>query len=215
MRMLLLVLLFIGAGSAGAAERPANFVLHNEARAVPDVRFVDGQGHALTLADFKGKVVLLNVWATWCPPCRKEMPALDHLQATLGGSDFEVVALSVDRAGVEPVRRFYGETGVSQIKVYLDASGKALRTLDAVGLPTTLLLNPEGREVGRLVGPAVWDSPEMVAFLRERIGLLKGGTAMKSVPSNAAGDKPGLGRHDHVTGGAAPANLGVIAHDHE
>lgn len=171
MKLVLLALwLFVGAAALGAAERPANFILHAEPRPVLELHFVDGEGRSRTLADFEGKVVLLNLWATWCPPCRKEMPALDHLQAALGGPGFEVVALSIDRAGVEPVRRFYGETEVKHLGIYLDTSGKALRGLGAVGLPTTLLLDREGREVGRLVGPAVWDTPEMVAFLRERIG---------------------------------------------
>ena len=175
MRGLVLALwLSLVAAPLGAVERPANFVQHPEARRIPEVRFVDGEGVPRTLADFKGKVVLLNVWATWCPPCRTEMPALDHLQATLGGSAFEVVALSMDRVGAAPVRRFYGETGVKQIAVYVDPTGRALRDLGAVGLPTTLLLDPDGREIGRLTGPAVWDAPDMIAFLRDHISRLTG-----------------------------------------
>lgn len=172
MRVLFLTFwLFAAASASGAAERPANFVIHPQARPVPEVNFVDGEGHPRALADFKGKVVLLNLWATWCPPCRTEMPALDNLQAALGGSDFEVVALSLDRAGVEQVRRFYGEIGVGRIAIFVDRSGKALRDLGAAGLPTTLLLDREGREVGRLIGPAAWDSPGMIRFLRDRSGL--------------------------------------------
>ncbi len=170
MRWLVLTLL-LAAAPLAAADRPANFALHDEARPVPEITFVDGEARARTLSDFKGKAVLLNLWATWCAPCRKEMPALDRLQAAVGGPDFEVVALSLDRAGVEPVRRFYGETGVKEIAIYLDASGKALRDLKVTGLPTTLLIDREGRELGRLIGPAEWDAPEMVAFLRARIGL--------------------------------------------
>ncbi|MFX6230437.1 TlpA disulfide reductase family protein, partial [Acinetobacter baumannii] len=86
---------------------------------------------------------------------------MDNLQAALGGTDFEVIALSVDRGGVEPIRRFFGETGVKRLPIFVDLSGKALRDLGALGLPTTILLDREGREVGRLVGPAAWDSPEM------------------------------------------------------
>ena len=167
---LFLALLVLAAAPAAATERPASFVLHREPRPVPDLRFVDGEGGTRTLADPRGKIVFLNVWATWCPPCRQEMPALDRLQAMLGGPGFEVVALSVDRAGAGPVRRFYGETGVGRIAVYVDASGRALRDLNAVGLPTTLLLDQEGREIGRLIGPTVWDEPKMVRNLRERIG---------------------------------------------
>src|SRR5262249_34528033 len=119
-----------------------------------------------TLADFKGKVVLLNIWATWCGPCRKEMPALDRLQAALAGPDFEVVALSIDRGGMDAVRKFFADIGIRNLAMYLDSSGQALRTLSALGLPTTLLIDREGREIGRLIGPAEWDSPEMVEFVR-------------------------------------------------
>ena len=164
-----LALLLVGAGAAAAAERPASFVWHSEPRSVPELQFVDGEGQARTLGDFRGKVVLLNVWATWCPPCRQEMPALDALQATLGGPDFAVVALSVDRAGANPVRRFYDQTGVKRLALYLDVSGRALRDLGAVGLPTTLLIDRGGREIGRLIGPTVWDAPEMVEALRQRV----------------------------------------------
>lgn len=165
-----ILLLVASAVPVGAAERPADFVLHPGARPVPEVHFTDGEGRPRSLADFRGKVILLNLWATWCPPCRHEMPSLDRLQAMLGGADFEVAALSVDRAGIEPVRRFYDEIGVRDLVTYIDPSGRAVRTLGAVGLPTTLLLDEEGREVGRVARPAVWDSPAMVAFLRERVG---------------------------------------------
>ena len=159
------------AAGAAASDRPANFVLYAEPRTLPPVSFTDGDGQLRSLVEFRGKTVLLNVWATWCPPCRQELPALDRLQELLGGPEFEVVALSVDRAGVEPVRRLFRETGVGRMAIYLDVSGKALRSLNVVGLPTTFLLDRQGREVGRLVGPAVWDTPEMVAFLRTRIHL--------------------------------------------
>jgi thiol-disulfide isomerase/thioredoxin len=133
---------------------------------VPQVRFTDGDGRPHALADFRGKVVLLNVWATWCLPCRKEMPTLDRLQAALGGQNFAVVALSIDRQGAEAVRRFYSEIGVRNLAVHVDASGQALSALAALGLPTTILIDAEGRELGRLMGPAEWDAPDMVAFLK-------------------------------------------------
>lgn len=172
MRWLLFVLLLVGsAAPVGAADRPANFVLHGRPRALPEVRFTDGEGRPRSLADFHGRVVLLNLWATWCPPCRHEMPSLDRLQAMLGGANFEVVALSTDRAGIGLVRRFYDGIGVRDLATYVDPSGMAVRALGAVGLPTTLLLDGDGREVGRVSGPAVWDSPEMVTFLREHTRL--------------------------------------------
>jgi thiol-disulfide isomerase/thioredoxin len=120
----------------------------------------------MSLADFRGKVVLLNIWATWCAPCRREMPTLERLQAELGGPDFEVVALSIDRKGLSVVKEFYEELGLQQLGIYVDASGTASRELSALGIPTTLLIDHEGNEVGRLAGPAEWDSPEMVTFIR-------------------------------------------------
>jgi thiol-disulfide isomerase/thioredoxin len=124
---------------------------------------VDGDGRNLTLADFEGRVVLLNIWATWCPPCREENPTLDALQARLGGSDFHVLPLSIDRAGLEPVRRFYRETGIRNLDLYIAEDTRAMLALAVVGLPTTILIDRIGRERGRLAGPAEWNSPEAVA----------------------------------------------------
>ena len=151
---------------AAGQEPPKNFVMHDAPKPVAAINFDDAQGRSRSLAEFKGKVVLLNIWATWCGPCRKEMPALDRLQAALGGPDFEVVALSIDRGGVDAVRKFFADIGVRNLAMYLDSSGQALRTLSALGLPTTLLIDRDGREIGRLIGPAEWDSPEMVEFVR-------------------------------------------------
>jgi len=147
-------------------EPPKNFVMHDAPKPVAALKLDDAQGQSRNLADFKGKVVLLNIWATWCGPCRKEMPALDHLQAALGGPDFEVVALSIDRGGMDAVRKFFADIGIRTLAMYLDSSGQALRQLGAVGLPMTLLIERDGREIGRLIGPAEWDSPEMVEFVR-------------------------------------------------
>src|SRR5262249_41310529 len=150
---------------AAGQEPPKDFVLHDAPRPVAAIKFDDAQGQSRSLADFKGKVVLLNIWATWCGPCRKEMPALDRLQAALAGPDFEVVALSIDRGGMDAVRKFFADTGIRNLAMYLDSAGQALRQLGAVGLPTTLLIERDGREIGRLIGPAEWDSPEMVEFV--------------------------------------------------
>ena len=166
--VLLLLLLAALAPAAGAAE--PNFTVVNPPKALPEVRFTDGDGRSRTLSDFKGKVVLLNVWATWCVPCRKEMPTLDRLQGALGGADFQVVALSIDRNGPDVVRKFYGEVGIRHLDMHIDRSGTAVRELGAVGLPTTLLIDRAGREVGRLVGPAEWDAPKMIAVIRRQIG---------------------------------------------
>ena len=139
------------------------------AKEIPELQFEDGAGRAHTLADFKGKLVLLNLWATWCAPCREEMPALDRLQAELGGPRFEVVALSVDQQGPQIARKFFAEVGVKSLALYIDRSAQATFKLGAVGLPSTLLVDPSGREIARHVVPAKWDSPEVVASLRRRI----------------------------------------------
>jgi len=148
------------------AQAPAGFAVHEGPRPLPDIQFENSQGEAMSLADFRGKVLLLNIWATWCAPCRREMPTLERLQAELGGPDFEVVALSTDRKGLPVVKEFYEELGLHQLGMYVDASGKASRELSALGVPTTLLIDREGNELGRLAGPAEWDSPEMVSFIR-------------------------------------------------
>lgn len=149
-----------------AAQEPRKFIMHEAPKLVAALQFKDGDGHSRSLADFRGKVVLLNIWATWCVPCRKEMPALDRLQTTLGGNDFEVVPLSIDRGGMDVVRKFYAEVGIQKLGMYRDNSGSATREFGAVGIPTTLLIDREGREIGRLIGPAEWDSAEVVEFLR-------------------------------------------------
>ena len=147
-------------------QAPAGFAVHESPRPLPEIQFQNGQGKAMSLADFRGKVVLLNIWATWCAPCRREMPTLERLQAELGGPDFEVVALSIDRKGLPVVKEFYEELGLRELGIYIDVSGKASRELSALGVPTTLLIDRQGKEVGRLLGPAEWDSPEMVSFIR-------------------------------------------------
>lgn len=149
-----------------SADAPQKFALHPAPKPVPEIQFQDSDGKALTLQDFRGKVVLLNIWATWCIPCRHEMPTLDRLQAELGGPDFQVVPLSIDRNGFEAITKFYGEVGIKHLAIYLDSSTEAASKLGAVGLPTTLLIDRDGGEIGRLVGPAEWDSPDMVTFIR-------------------------------------------------
>ncbi len=146
------------------------FVFKREPEALGDIAFVDGTGAAKTLADFKGRVVLLNVWATWCVPCRKEMPALDRLQKDLGSDKFEVVALSVDRGGVEASRKFLDSISVSSLKLYVDPTAKMSSPLKIIGMPTTLLINAEGKEVGRLTGEAVWDSDDAKKLIKAVAG---------------------------------------------
>lgn len=144
-----------------AAAQPA-MLLHQEPRELLPPPFIDGEGRQLTLGDFRGSIVLLNVWATWCVPCREEMPTLDRLQAQLGDENFHVLPLSIDRGGLDPVRRFYEEIGIRHLGLYLAEDMRAMVALGVLGLPTTLLINRDGAEIARKVGPAEWDSPEAV-----------------------------------------------------
>src|SRR5260370_35996687 len=154
---------------AFAGEPPTNFILHETPEPGAVVRFEDDQGQPRSLAEFRGKVLLLNVWATWCAPCIKEIPALDHLAAALNGADFAVVAVSVDRKGIDAVRKVFAERDVQKLPIYIDRSGEALRAVRAIVLPTSLLIDPHGSEFGRHVGPAQWDSAATIAFFRHAV----------------------------------------------
>ncbi len=155
--------------SVTAAAEPTAVPLHDTPRPLPEIAFANERGDMLTLDRWRGKIVLLNVWATWCGPCREEMPTLDRLQATLGGERFDVVALSIDRAGAGVVRRFFNEIGVKHLDIFIDETMKASRDLKILGLPGTLLIGPNGQELGRRIGPAEWDTPAMIAFFESVI----------------------------------------------
>ncbi len=151
------------------------FPLLDEPRELPDLTFLDGQGHETSLAAFDDQIVLLNIWATWCVPCREEMPSLDRLQARLGGPDFQVVALSIDNGGLPIVSAFYQELGLEALDIYVDSTGAAARDLGVFGIPTTLLIGQSGRELGRLAGAAQWDSDAAVELIGTMIVLATGG----------------------------------------
>ena len=136
---------------------------------IAEVRFVDADGQPMSLADFRGKQVLLNIWATWCGPCREEMPTLDRLQTRLGGPDFQVVALAIDREGIDVVRDFYAELELQALRIYVDTSTMAPINLNVLGVPTTLLLDGNGREIGRYTGPTEWDVEAVVSAIREQL----------------------------------------------
>ena len=146
------------------------FVVHAEAQDVPEFSFgADGDGEK-SISQWKGKVVLLNLWATWCAPCRKEMPDLDKLKADLGGADFDVVAISIGRGGFDKPREFLKEIKVGHLKLYNESSGRLGPKLKAFGMPTTLLIDRNGKEIGRLIGPAEWASEDAVTLLKAAIG---------------------------------------------
>jgi thiol-disulfide isomerase/thioredoxin len=144
----------------------AAFVFKPTPEPLPKVTFVDAAGKERTLDDWKGKVVLLNLWATWCAPCRKEMPGLDRLQSELGSDKFEVVAVSVDRTGTAGAKKFLDQINVGKLAVLADPTARMGATLRAIGMPATLLLDTEGREIGRMVGPAEWDTAEAKALIQ-------------------------------------------------
>jgi thiol-disulfide isomerase/thioredoxin len=155
-------------------EAMAAFVVRPKPLPLPDFSFEGPDGAKVSAARLKGKVVLLNIWATWCVPCREEMPQLDKLQAELGGDKFEVVAINVDKNGAEKAKAFLEETGAKNLARYTDPTGKLFATLKAVGMPTTLLLNAQGEEMGRLVGPADWASPEAKKLIEAAIAAETG-----------------------------------------
>ncbi|MSP67091.1 MAG: TlpA family protein disulfide reductase [Alphaproteobacteria bacterium] len=156
--------------AASAQEFPGNAELHAAPRSLPALAFTDGDGRPLTLEAFRGRVVLLNLWATWCGPCRREMPSLDRVQAALAAPDFLVLALSIDRKGREVVAPFYRELALTRLGIYLDTTGRAPFTLGARGLPVTLLIDREGREVARVTGPLEWDEPAGRALIARVLG---------------------------------------------
>lgn len=146
--------------------REPRLTMQAKPRPLPRLDIRDANGKPVPFKQFRGKVVLLNLWAAWCGPCRTEMPALDRLQAKHGGPRFEVVALSTDAGGVKAVREFYDALKIRRLAIYIEGDENVLASLGAPGIPTTLLIDPEGREVGRYVGAADWGSEEFEQVLR-------------------------------------------------
>ncbi|MDO8775540.1 MAG: TlpA disulfide reductase family protein [Burkholderiaceae bacterium] len=138
-------------------------------RDLPDLRFSDPAGRPTSLSKFQGRMILLNLWATWCPPCREEMPALDRLNARLGGDRFTVVTLALDSPAKADA--FLRQIKATTLQNYTDTQGLALSTLGVTTVPTTLLINAQGREIGRLSGAAAWDEKPALdliqSFLKE------------------------------------------------
>jgi thiol-disulfide isomerase/thioredoxin len=141
---------------------------------LPALSFTDAEGKPRTLADFQGKTVLLNLWATWCVPCRKEMPALDALQTRLGSEKFEVVAVNIDTRNLDKPKAWLQEVGIRQLGYYADPSAKVFQDLKvagkAFGMPTTLLIDAQGCELGVLAGPAEWASDDAVKLIEAALG---------------------------------------------
>jgi thiol-disulfide isomerase/thioredoxin len=151
----------------------ANFSLRETRRELPELTFVDRDNKIIKLSDFQGQVILLNFWATWCAPCKREMPSLDRLQGDLQSDDFQVLAVGQDQKGIEKVTTFLNDLGIKNLAPYNDDTLKGARRLGIYGLPGTMLIDRKGLEIGRLIGPAEWDSDEAKAMIRAVIAEQK------------------------------------------
>jgi thiol-disulfide isomerase/thioredoxin len=165
------LLVLPGIGSATGAETTVSdqpplgqFVPASPPRPAPKVGFTDANGNTLSLSDFAGKLVLVNLWATWCAPCRKEMPSLERLQTRLGDR-ITILAISEDSNGSKAVAPFAAKLGLKAVKTYLDPQSAVGRAFKVDGLPTSFLIDRQGRVLGRVEGGAEWDSPKMLAIL--------------------------------------------------
>jgi thiol-disulfide isomerase/thioredoxin len=173
---LLLLLVLMGAGTAvenGAVplERPrlGEFIPSSPPVPAPTISLVDLAGNTVSLSEFAGRFVLINLWATWCEPCLREMPSLERMQSRFGDK-ITVLAISEDRGGSKTVEPFINKLGLKSFKTYLDPKSEAGRAFKVVGLPTSFLIDREGRVLGRVEGAAEWDSPKLLGVLKSVLG---------------------------------------------
>ncbi len=152
-------------------------ILHSEPQRESAAMFTDPQGGEHSLADYEGKYVLLNFWATWCTPCRVEMPSLDRLQARLGGDAFAVVPVATSHNPQPAIDRFWEQAEISNLPILLDPDRLLAADFGALSLPLTIVLDPQGREIARLIGDAEWDSDSAVAILSALSGAEDNGLA--------------------------------------
>jgi thiol-disulfide isomerase/thioredoxin len=143
----------------------AGFQRQADPAPMPAVAFIDEAGNATDLSRFKGKITLVNLWATWCSPCVKEMPSLERLKTARKSDQFDVATISEDVQGAPAVEAFFAKNGLAGLPRYLDPKNAMTRAFKLNGLPTTLLLDREGREIGRFEGVADWDGPEALRLI--------------------------------------------------
>ena len=155
---------------ARAAGEMSKFERAKTPKPLPDLAFQDADDKPLRFGDFRGRALLINFWATWCAPCVKEMPSLDRLQAKFPKDKFLVLPLSIDGPTKTKVVPFYKDQKLANLGIYFDKGRKAMQGLDVTLLPTSILVDPAGREIGRLEGDADWDMPEGVALIKAAIG---------------------------------------------
>lgn len=146
-----------------------DFITAEPAKPVPTFAITDLEGKDVTLDAFKGKVVVLNLWATWCVPCIKEMPSLERLSTRMKDKGVAVMSVSQDRGGMKQVGPFLDKHGLKALPIYLDPKGAVLKAIAGRGLPTTLVIDKEGREIGRLEGDAEWDGPHAIAIIEHAL----------------------------------------------
>jgi thiol-disulfide isomerase/thioredoxin len=147
----------------------ASLTMASKPRQMPDLAFTDGDGQPRKLSDWQGKIVLLNLWATWCVPCRTEMPALDRLQGKLGSDKFAVVAINIDTRDSDKPKAFLKDANLTHLGNFHDDKASVFQALKsvgmAVGMPTSVLIDGHGCEIGNMAGPAEWDSPDAIKLI--------------------------------------------------
>jgi thiol-disulfide isomerase/thioredoxin len=179
--MFLLVTPALGAAGEGEADMPdrtklGEFVPSSQPYPAPAISFSDTTGHSIELSEMQGKLVIVNLWATWCEPCLREMPSLERLQSRLAGR-IVVLAVSEDRGGNKTVEPFVAKLGLKSVKVYIDPKSDVGHAFGARGLPTSFLIDSEGKVLGRVEGAAEWDSPKILGVLEP---LLSGNGVVKA-----------------------------------
>jgi len=171
----------LGAADEGEADMPdrtklGEFVPSSQPFTAPAISLADTNGHSVELSELRGKLVLVNLWATWCEPCLREMPSLERLQSRLG-ERIAVLAVSEDRGGNKTVEPFIAKLGLKSVKIYIDPKSEVGHAFGARGLPTSFLIDREGKVLGRVEGAAEWDSPKILGVLEH---LLSGNGVVKA-----------------------------------